>query len=181
MGLLDDAIREHLELRREHGADPSEVLRQEREALGSAGRQDASAPEAPAAGHETARTTADEPFAEARHPPAPDQPLSLAEDEVTNQEVESSEALEWSDPRSPEPGRRVPSPEPHADEPPPDPSHIALDQETAEVDMGAMLGVGGEDVAGSAIDQEFGSPGERIGHEDEAQEPWGALDDTSDV
>jgi len=35
MGLLDDAIREHLELKRKHGADPTEVARQEREALGS--------------------------------------------------------------------------------------------------------------------------------------------------
>jgi hypothetical protein len=34
MGLLDEAIREHLELKRMRGADPSEVLRQEREALG---------------------------------------------------------------------------------------------------------------------------------------------------
>jgi hypothetical protein len=35
MGLLDDAIREHLELRRAHGADPTDVERQEREALGA--------------------------------------------------------------------------------------------------------------------------------------------------
>ncbi len=35
MGLLDDAIREHLELKRRHGADPDEVSRQEREALGA--------------------------------------------------------------------------------------------------------------------------------------------------
>jgi hypothetical protein len=35
MGLLDDAIREHLELKRRHGADPEEVTRQEREALGA--------------------------------------------------------------------------------------------------------------------------------------------------
>ena len=34
MGLLDDAIREHLELKRAHGADPGEVARQEREAFG---------------------------------------------------------------------------------------------------------------------------------------------------
>ena len=34
MGLLDDAIRQHLELKRRHGADPSEVARQEQEALG---------------------------------------------------------------------------------------------------------------------------------------------------
>jgi len=34
MGLLDDAIREHLEFKRRHGADPGEVARQEHEALG---------------------------------------------------------------------------------------------------------------------------------------------------
>lgn len=33
MGLLDEAIREHLELKRRRGADPSEVAREEREAL----------------------------------------------------------------------------------------------------------------------------------------------------
>ena len=35
MGLLDDAIREHLELKRRTGADPEEVARQEQEALGA--------------------------------------------------------------------------------------------------------------------------------------------------
>ena len=34
MGLLDDAIREHLDLKRRRGADPDEVSRQEEEALG---------------------------------------------------------------------------------------------------------------------------------------------------
>ncbi len=34
MGLLDEAIREHLELKRRRGADPSEVEQQESEALG---------------------------------------------------------------------------------------------------------------------------------------------------
>jgi len=33
MGDLDDAIRDHLELKRRRGADPSEVARQEQEAL----------------------------------------------------------------------------------------------------------------------------------------------------
>jgi hypothetical protein len=37
MGLLDDAIREHLELKRKHGADPEDVARQENEALGQGG------------------------------------------------------------------------------------------------------------------------------------------------
>jgi hypothetical protein len=34
MGLLDDAIREHLELKRRRGADPADIERAEREALG---------------------------------------------------------------------------------------------------------------------------------------------------
>jgi hypothetical protein len=33
MGLLDDAIREHLELKRRRGADPGELAREQREAL----------------------------------------------------------------------------------------------------------------------------------------------------
>jgi hypothetical protein len=48
MGLLDDAIREHLELKRRHGADPSEVERQEQEALGPARRGAAPAADADA-------------------------------------------------------------------------------------------------------------------------------------
>lgn len=40
MGLLDDAIREHLELKRRTGADPGDVERQEREALGPVVRGD---------------------------------------------------------------------------------------------------------------------------------------------
>jgi hypothetical protein len=39
MGLLDEAIREHLELKRRHGADPAELAHQEQEALGPAVRE----------------------------------------------------------------------------------------------------------------------------------------------
>ena len=44
MGLLDDAIREHLDLKRRRGADPTEVERAEREALGPVRRAPESAP-----------------------------------------------------------------------------------------------------------------------------------------
>ena len=44
MGLLDDAIREHLELKRRRGADPSEIARQEGEAFGPVRREADSAP-----------------------------------------------------------------------------------------------------------------------------------------
>jgi hypothetical protein len=43
MGLLDDAIREHLDLKRRRGADPGEVERAEREALGPVRRNPSSA------------------------------------------------------------------------------------------------------------------------------------------
>jgi hypothetical protein len=51
MGLLDDAIREHLELKRRHGADAREIARQEREALGPVVRGELAIPDpgAPAA------------------------------------------------------------------------------------------------------------------------------------
>ena len=44
MGVLDDAIREHLDLKRQRGADPSEVERQAAEALGPARREPPAAP-----------------------------------------------------------------------------------------------------------------------------------------
>jgi hypothetical protein len=39
MGLLDDAIREHLELKRRRGADPSEVAREQQEVLEGASHE----------------------------------------------------------------------------------------------------------------------------------------------
>lgn len=73
MGFLDDAIREHLELKRRRGADPADVERAEREALGPVRRQ----PE-PLEGE----TFADEPLGalgntEAEHEPA--QPIFESE------------------------------------------------------------------------------------------------------
>src|SRR5215207_2736167 len=45
MGILDDAIREHLELKRKHGVPEEEVERQQEEALGPARRDVAQQPE----------------------------------------------------------------------------------------------------------------------------------------
>ena len=49
MGLLDDAIREHLELKRLRGADPDELAREEDEALGDPRNPEPSAADAAAA------------------------------------------------------------------------------------------------------------------------------------
>src|SRR5918999_282031 len=66
MGLLDDAIREHLDLKRRHGASTEEVDRQEREVLGGARRaeHEDETPE-PAAGRRRARGDARVPAGDA--------------------------------------------------------------------------------------------------------------------
>lgn len=74
MGILDDAIREHLELKRRHGADPGEMERLEREALG-AGEVPAPADAKPAAPESQVAVEdappAAEPAAEPEAPVAP--------------------------------------------------------------------------------------------------------------
>ena len=62
MGLLDDAIREHLDLKRRRGADPAEVERLAREALGPVRRnRDPSSPGDPEAEALSSGTAFDEP------------------------------------------------------------------------------------------------------------------------
>jgi hypothetical protein len=70
MGLLDDAIREHLELKRQHGADPTEVEQQEREALGAQQRAEFAA---------TPGEPGDEPPVETPEPPPPEEPAAAEE------------------------------------------------------------------------------------------------------
>ena len=63
MGLLDDAIREHLELKRKHGADPEDVARQEQEALGPGQRNEFAQPEGAAPAPEPRRSRRPRPAA----------------------------------------------------------------------------------------------------------------------
>src|SRR5437588_9382147 len=100
MGLLDDAIRDHLELKRRRGADPGEVARAQRDALdpvfpGGAtaagadpqGRPDLapadpSAPDSvasPAGEHSPARPASDLPAAD---PPPGAEPSTVAQETV---------------------------------------------------------------------------------------------------
>jgi hypothetical protein len=67
MGLLDDAIREHLDLKRRRGADPAEIERLEREALGPVRR---------------------DPIGEGASEPGP---IALAPDDDLHEEVEDFE------------------------------------------------------------------------------------------
>jgi hypothetical protein len=89
MGLLDDAIREHLELKRRHGADPEEVSRQENEALGAARRA------------EFARTGEDAKQAAADAPAEAAAPAEVADEAVAPLEPATEESV----PPEPEPER----------------------------------------------------------------------------
>ena len=78
MGLLDDAIREHLELKRKHGANPDDVARQEQEALGPGQRNEFAQPESAAqAPPEAEPVAASEPEPEA--PSAFEEPAPVDE------------------------------------------------------------------------------------------------------
>jgi hypothetical protein len=70
MGLLDDAIREHLDLKRRRGADPAEVARLEHEALGPVRREPAPAERAAAEHPEAAPEPAESAPAEVAEPHA---------------------------------------------------------------------------------------------------------------
>jgi hypothetical protein len=91
MGLLDDAIREHLDLKRRRGADADEVARQENEALGPprTGQFAEPGPDGDELAHAAALSeapppaaeTAEEPWLE-EHEPAPEE-----EEEATREFV----------------------------------------------------------------------------------------------
>jgi hypothetical protein len=115
MGLLDDAIREHLELKRRHGADPEEVARQENEALGETRRAEFARPEGAEAPVEPA---AEEPATAEEEPVLEEAAAPEAEDDVP----EFMPVRE----REPEP---EPAPEPAAHEPA---AHEPFDVEAEE-------------------------------------------------
>jgi hypothetical protein len=93
MGLLDDAIREHLELKRRRGADPDEVARQEDEALGDPRRGEFARPDA-------------EPEPPAAVPAPPEEDLPAEPPEPAAQEPVEPPEAPWLDE---EPGGEEPA------------------------------------------------------------------------
>ena len=105
MGLLDEAIREHLELKRRRGADAVEISREEGEALGPVHRSSDGTPDlASAPGTPSPEQAAPEPYG--------DVPPALDEDEP-----------DWGEDvtaiHDPEPSAAFPAPPPPASAPPP--------------------------------------------------------------
>jgi len=115
MGLLDDAIREHLDLKRRRGADPTEIERAEREALGPVRRvPDEREPLEPAA---------DEPLAY-------DQGSESEWDEPLDEELEEEEEDGPAAPPDPGAARQAPV---RAEGPAP-PRELELDDERGHGD-----------------------------------------------
>ncbi len=100
MGVLDDAIREHLDLRRRHGVAEEELRRQEEEALGPTRRE--VAPEADEDGNGAAAEVEHAADAEAEAAPAAESAPQLDElDELDEpDEPELSESLPEKPPHS---------------------------------------------------------------------------------
>jgi len=84
VGVLDDAIREHLELKLKRGADPGEVSQQEAEALGPARREAVAEP----SGEVVQDGSGDEPTV------AAEPPTQLAEELVPPTEIAEEPVLE---------------------------------------------------------------------------------------
>jgi hypothetical protein len=120
MGVLDDAIREHLELKRKHGASEGEVEQQEQEALGAPRGRSAEAPEGEAVGQEPAVEEPDAPQVEEEL--APEEPAYEAEvDDPAPEAVEAPRTVEpelAEEPQDDEPDWDF---EPEPAEPPADP------------------------------------------------------------
>jgi hypothetical protein len=174
MGLLDDAIREHLDLKRRHGADPAEVERAEREALGPVRRapeepDESDGLEEPGALEESGvleeprelelEPAGDQAFAydhegdEDWDEPFEDEPETTASDEPPDRAPSpTAEPFADDEPFAAEDPDRVPPP--HPAEPPPDRSRSSehLGSETVEYDVEAANEQ--EDAAGDDVLEE---------------------------
>ncbi len=143
MGLLDDAIREHLDLKRRRGADPAEVERDEREALGPVRR----APE----GQQSSDDEPDSGFAydqeaddeggwshdsldELSH----EDETAEREDDARNREPLSDDDFEFDTEPKPSAGAESAGADEHREPTPP--PHPAGGAETAEFDVEEELG-----------------------------------------
>ena len=114
MGILDDAIREHLDLKRRHGADPSEIEQAEREALGPVrrGPEDLEADEP----SEAPAPAAEELEYENDDGPSWSEPYD-DENDLFGPERGAEPSFD-EPPAAPEPVQRVPEPPSRAPEPP---------------------------------------------------------------
>jgi hypothetical protein len=153
MGLLDDAIRQHLELKRQHGAPEEELQRQEEEALGPARRDVAPA--------ETTRGDGEVELEAADDAVAADA-ASEQETELFDHDVAEEPALEEREDAFDEPRSALDEPEGE--------SPAGFDERAAGFDAPASEPTSGPDVAFEP-DEEPGGEGELEGVPEPADMP----------
>ncbi len=144
MGLLDDAIREHLDLKRRRGADPADIERAEREALGPVRRrfeEQDELVETDAAGEED---LGGEGIHEAWDEPQPGAPAAAT---GTLEELDDLDATGHPSPWEDE--ERLPPAEPHPPARAAGPPVHSLDAETSEYDVASEHGGEGASEHGS--------------------------------
>jgi hypothetical protein len=144
MGALDDAIREHLELKRQHGAAEEEIRRAEAEALGPARRESVPAPaeEFAEPGDAYADSEPPPPPPESAVHDAPPPPPGMGDNEAFEDEPAPAAADPIADPQAtaewdPFADEEVGEPDPYAEPPAPlEPAAAAeLPQPPAPVDQ----------------------------------------------
>jgi hypothetical protein len=121
MGILDEAIREHLELKRQHGADDSELKQLEDQAFGQSERPGAEAPpSAPEEGGAAPDAAAEAPTEFMARPDAGEgEPQGLPGEEALNQEpppVRREPAAGMADIQEPPEKTEEPEEQPAAEE-----------------------------------------------------------------
>lgn len=113
MGILDEAIREHLELKRQHGAEEKEIEGLEAEAFGPADRPDAIEPETRVItpDQESAEATAETAAPPASEAPAAEPAKDVAPESGAAPEAESGEPASAEASSAPPDAAEAPAPE----------------------------------------------------------------------
>jgi len=144
MGVLDEAIREHLELKRRHGAPETEVSRQEREAFGPGSVHGEEVHHEPAL-DEPGSFAEEVPAAPTRlHVAEPDAPEPVEEHHLHDAELELEPPRPHGDPADEFPAA-APAAEPLEPEPPVADEPPAAGQPTREFDLDEVRAASGAD------------------------------------
>jgi hypothetical protein len=150
MGLLDDAIKEHLELKRRRGADAEEVARLEQEALGPPQRGEFAGATAPAQPAEPAEVAPDPLSPEEAAAPAPEPEPALEPpvepEPLPDRAPEPEPEPEPSDRAAPGWLEDEREPLPEEPEEVPEGEPVILDQHTVEYAVPAEPPAEGDDV-----------------------------------
>jgi hypothetical protein len=168
MGLLDDAIKQHLELKRKHGAPEEEVQRQQEEALGPVRRDAAEQPESAEAGIEAA--DGDEVGAveeEAAEPAVEEIPAETVVDQTPAEPTAADASAEFSEADA--------AAEPAAADTPAEPDELFFEED--EAPFSAVEGSEAQ-VSDPGVTQEY-DPFAEEEHADEAEQPPAGRDEGS--